>query len=213
MKKIFAILMVALIAMVVVFADPVAANDQAQIKVNAEIKIQYPVYSLEAASFGTYGAGTNAVIDVTDEMVHSALTAEDIRIGDDVLTEHDATVNFVINQTTLSRIKGTYALSVAAENLVIDQITKTDGTKVDATAAEKTANFFAVSAAPSITPGTVSNATITAPSAGTLSVVYNGKKVAADSVLGTFSYTWTHNDECAAGDYIANVTLTITSVV
>ena len=185
MKKIFAILMVALIAVAFVFADPLAANDQAQLKINAEIKIQYPVYSLQATAWGTYGDGTNAALGSADVMVHAEdpLTPESVRIGDDVLTEHDATVTFTIAQTTLSRIKGTYTLSVAAENLVIDKITKTDGTKVAASDAEKTANYFAVSAAPTITPASVTNTTITAPSAGVLSIVYDGKKVAAGTAL------------------------------
>ena len=216
MKKFLACLLVFVFVVAGIFADPVAANDKAQLKINAEVKIQYPVYSLQATAFGTYGTGTNAALGTADEMVHGALTpVSDVRIGDDVLTEHDATVTFTINQTTLSRIKGTYTLSVEATDLVITQIVGTDGNKSAASADEKTANKFTVSAAPTLSAETVAHTTMNTSTAGQIAVTYDGKKVGSNSSvtpLATFDYTWTHNEDAAAGDYEATVTLTITSI-
>lgn len=215
MKKfLIALLMMAVVLTGVFATDPVGANDKAQLKINAEIKIQYPVYSLRASDWGTYGSGTDASLGVADVMVHSEnpLTPQTVVIGDDVLTEHDATITFTIAQTTLSRIKGTYTLSVAATDLEITKIVKSDGTKVNASDDEKTANKFAVSAAPTLVAANVANTTMDVSTAGEVAITYDGKKVADGTDLATFNYTWTHNADNAAGDYEATVTLTITSI-
>ena len=218
MKKLITILAIMIVLVGAVFAtDPLAANDKAQLTVNTEIKLQYPIYSLQATAWGTYGQGTNGDLGSADVMVHSEnpLTPQDVRIGDDVLTEHDATITFTINQTNLSRIKGSYTLSVSAGNLIITKITNQDGSKTNASDAEKTANQFTVSAAPEIAGETVTNTTMTYPANGKIKIQYNGKKVgASDAVtpLATFSYTWSANESAAAGDYKADVTLTIESI-
>ena len=217
MKKLIAILVAMIVLVGAVFADdPLAANDQSKLNINAEITLKKPVYSLAATAWGTYGDGTNAALGNADVMTHGAVTAEEVVIGDDVLTEHDATVTFTITQTALSRVKGTYTLTVAATNLVITQLTKENGTKVAATDDDKAANVFEVSAAPTIRKGSDGNAptntTMDNTSAGVLAITYNGKKVAQNTVMGTFSYTWTHHEDAAAGDYDAYVTLTITSI-
>ena len=215
MKKFFAILMVALIVVAAVFATAPAANDKAILTINAEIKIQYPVYSLQATRWVAGGTGTDANLGAAADVLATPGTST-VVIGDDVLTSTDTTVEFTIAQTTLSRVKGTYTLGVEATNLVIDKIVGSDGTKTNATEAEKAANFFAVSAAPTISKGASgtapTNTTMVNSNAGALAVTYDGKKVPADTTIGTFQYTYTHNDEAAAGDYTGTVTLTITSI-
>ena len=218
MKKLITILTIMIVLVGAVFAtNPLETGDKAQLTVNAEVKLQYPIFSLQATAWGTYGQGTNGDLGSADVMVNdeNPLTPQTVKIGDDVLTEHDATITFTINQTNLSRVKGTYTLSVSAGNLVIDQITKQDGTKQDATEAEQTANKFVVSAAPTISGNTVTNTTMNTSTAGQIAITYNGKKVGSSSAvtpLATFSYTWTHDENAAAGDYKADVTLTITSI-
>ena len=205
MKKFFVFLM----------AAP-AVDDVATLNITTEIKIQYPVYSLQATSWVAGGTAGQDNASLGSAATVTPSDSDTVVIGDDVLTLTDTTVEFTINQTTLSRIKGTYTLTVEATDLVIDQITKQDGTKEDASAAEKTANFFAVSGAPTITKGTngtqPTNTTENTAAAGVIGITYNGKKVAADTVIGKFQYTWTHNEDAAAGDYKATVTLTITSI-
>ena len=218
MKKLIAILVIAMVFVGAVFADAPAVNDAAQVKVNAEIKIQYPVYSLQATSWGenASGAGTNAAFGnasvATDPVTAEGFTAENMRIGDDVLNTSDVTVVFTIAQTTLSRIKGAYTLSVAATDLVITKLTKPNGSKVAAGEDDKTANYFEVSAAPAIAGETVAHTSMTNPTNGQLTITYDGMKVAKDTPLATFAYTWTHHDDRAAGDYEATVTLTITNI-
>ncbi len=219
MKKLITILTIMIVLVCSVFADPapLAQNDSAQIDVTAVITLKKPVFALKAASFGTNGAGTNAVIGVSDTMEHGSVTAEDIRIGDDVLSDYDATVNFQIVQTALSRAQGTYTLTVAASNLVITKIKLADGTEsTDAEKLDAANNKFVVSAAPTIQKGTSgtapTNTTMDNTTAGELAITYDGKKVDANTILGNFSYTWTHDANCAAGTYEADVTLTITSI-
>lgn len=214
MKKFLIALLMMAVVIVGVFADAPAVNDVATLNITTEIKIQYPVYSLQATSWVAGGTGDHAALGSAATVTPS--DDDTVVIGDDVLTSTDTTVEFTIKQTTLSRIKGTYTLTVAATDLVIDQITKQDGTKEDASAAEKTANKFSVSAAPTITKGASgtqpTNTTEDTASAGVIGITYNGKKVAADTTIGKFQYTWTHDENAAAGDYKATVTLTITSI-
>ena len=214
MKKIFAILMVALVVAAIAFATAPAANDTATLNIQTEVKIQYPVYSLQATSWVAGGTGDNASLGAAATVTPS--DSDTVIIGDDELTDHNVTVEFTIAQTTLSRIKGTYTLTVDAGNLIIDKITQTNGTKVDATSAEKTANFFTVSAAPTITKGASgtepSHTSMVNTSAGVLAITYDGKKVDSSTTIGKFQYTWTANADAAAGVYKADVTLTITSI-
>ena len=216
MKKLIAILTIAIVLVGAVFADGPAANDSAQLVVNAEIKVQYPAYSVAATSFGTYGQGTNGSLGSAAAVATTAGTST-VKIGDDVLLDHDATVTFTISQTTLSRIRGTYTLGVSATDLILTHTRNSSGQAVEATTAEANANHFAVSAAPTIAKGGANgadptNTTENVGTAGQIAITYNGKKVAASTTIGTFSYTWTHNENNAAGDYQATVTLTITSI-
>ena len=216
MKKFLIALLMMAVVFVGAFAEPLAANDKAQLTVNAEVKLQYPIFSLQATAWGTNGDGTNASLGTADVMEHGSLTpVTTVRIGDDVLTENDATITFTINQTNLSRVKGTYTLSVSATNLILDKITQQNGTKAAVSAEEKAANFFAVSGAPTIDDVDVTNTSMVTTTPGQVAITYNGKKVGSTSAvtpLATFDYTWTHDDAAAAGDYKADVTLTITSI-
>ena len=215
MKKLIAILMVMAIVAGFAFADAPAVNDAAKLTVNTEVKIQYPNYSLQATDWVAGGAGDNASLGAAAVVATTPGTST-IRIGDDVLLTTDTTVKFTITQTTLSRIKGVYTLGVEATNLEITKVTKSDGTKADATAEEKAANFFEVSSAPTITKGASgtepTNTSMVNTTAGSLAITYNGKKVAQNDVIGTFNYTWTANENNAAGDYQATVMLKITSI-
>ena len=217
MKKLIAILMVLAIVAGFAFADAPAVNDKAQLTVNTEIKVQYPNYSLQATSWvaGETGTGANASLGAAAAVAATPGTST-VRIGDDVLLTTDTTVQFTITQTTLSRIKGVYTLGVSATPLEITKVTKPDGSKADATADEKAANVFAVSAAPTITLGASgtapTNTSMNNTTAGSLAITYNGKKVAQNDVIGKFNYTWTADENNAAGDYQATVTLTITSI-
>ena len=47
--------------------------------------------------------------------------------------------------------------------------------------------------------------------AGTVTATYAGGKVDKDQVVATFPVTWEANENAAAGDYEATITLTITS--
>ena len=215
MKKFLAILLVFVVVVAGIFATAPAVNDSAALTINAEIKAQYPVYSLQATSWVAGGAGTDANLGSAAAVLATPGTST-VVIGDDVLTTTDTTVEFTIAQTSLSRVKGTYTLGVEATNLVIDKIVGSDGNKTNATADEKSANFFAVSAAPTITKGASGTApdhtSMVNSSAGSLAVTYDGKKVSEDTTIGKFQYTYTHNEDAAAGDYTGTVTLTITSI-
>ena len=208
MKKFLIALLMMAVVFVGAFADPLAANDKAQLQITTEVNIQYPVFSIGAVAFTT-GSGTLGNADV---MAHGSVDSEAVTIADDVLTSTDTTIKFEVRQTALSRIKGAYTLSVSAKPLVLTRITNQDGTKTAASDDEKAANQFAVSAAPAINTKTVANTTMTTPSNGVFKVAYDGKKVKADTLLADFSYTWSKNEDAAAGIYEADVTLTITSI-
>ena len=109
MKKLIAILTIAIVLVGAVFATAPAQDDSAQITVKTEIKIQYPVYSVKAtnSSFSTTVEGASVTLGNAADVLATPGTAE-VTISDDVLTKADTTVTFTIYQTTLSRIKGTY---------------------------------------------------------------------------------------------------------
>ena len=229
MKKLIATLVIAIVLVGAVFADTTApaVDDNGQLTVKTEIKIQYPVYSLKATGWSTTTGtrGANASLGNASSVVASP-TAQDVVIGDNELVDHNVIVEFTIYQTTLSRIKGTYTLEVEATPLVIKKITKPDGTKTvvaNITDAEEKAailanNVFSLatgSESPEISANTVAHTDMDVDTDGQIAITYDGMKVGSnstDTALATFECTWEKNEDAAAGDYEATVTLTITNI-
>ncbi len=130
--------------------------------------------------------------------------------------DNNATVSFSIIQTQVSRAIVTYNIGVAATDLVM---TKNPDDTAYTGAADSNHKFALVSpsATPVIScnPSDVAHVTVSGTNTGStygVTAVYDGVKVAANTVIGTFSCEWASNAEAASGDYEADVTLYVQAV-
>ena len=223
MKKLIAILAIAIVLVGAVFADDElasAANGASRIDVTAKVEAVAPRFSL----------GTNDSNDLVADKVAaivSGKTSTDITVQQTVdmndtvaagLASGAAqTISFVIRQTQDSRINTAYNLTVTATDL------KLNGTSTTAheffTCTTKTPAVSGISA---ITDGAAQNpatlATFAPASSGSnvLVATYNGgfvdvSAVLSDNVIGSFDVVWSGDAHAAAGTYTANVILEVSA--
>lgn len=227
MKKIFAILMVALIAGAIAFATvtPDARGTtptDAQIQITAQIVPVFPQFTLSTT-------GTNVAIETAAEGATetAALTADAAAL---LGTGTNVTVGFAIKQSTNAKVKNAYTLTVTATPLALVEFIDADGSVIATapTADEIALNTFAL-ATGSATPTIGSlHATVTKGAAGhqvdtgvftssgnVLTATYNGTVTTtdlSDTTLGTFSVTYEGNAELAAGNYLSTVQLEVAAL-
>ena len=240
MKKLITILTIMIVLVGAVFAantpEAERANGTAQIDVTAKIPESVPQFQLAVKSgdiasesddvaLGTVtssGSGEN----ITYTTTAASLTSVKAALTDDAITElgkasSSVTIGFAINQIADANLKAAYEITVVATDLLLKKYS--DGTAFSGTQTstqkfplEATANTK-MGAAPTVTATSASvqtGLTLTA-AANKLSVGYTGaaKIAATDPILelGTFSVKWMSNATAVAGDYEANVTITVTS--
>ena len=222
MKKLIAILTIAIVLVCAVFATdelPAAANGATRIDVTAKVEVVAPRFSL----------GTNDEDDLTADKAADVVSGyttttitmqETVSMKDSVAaalaTGTAQTISFVIRQTQDSRINTVYHLRVSATNL------KLNGTSTTAH------EFFtctttspAVTGIGAITDGatTPTNlATFAAASTGSndLIATYCGGFVdisekLTDNTIGSFDVSWDGDPLAASGTYTANVILEVSA--
>ena len=215
MKKLIAILTIAIVLVGAVFADnPVAssANGDASIVVTTTINKAFPAFKLSATSpAGT----TDSAVAATNH------TAGAVTIDTDALLSNNATVSFAIIQTQTSRAHVKYWIGVTATKLVMTK--DENNNSIDTTAADYNASTHefelvaAVDATPAIVGNNIDNVTVGGTNDGTSAdktgayFEYEGGKVAANTTIATFDVNWKKNEDAAPGTYQATVTLHVTA--
>lgn len=233
MKKIFAILMVALIVVAGLFAvDPntteAASAGTAAIDIKVTVSALFPVFQLKVGDTTSRNViaspvaamNTNAVVpsiyDATSDLV------EDLTDGD------NDSLEFKILQISNSRCNSIYSFSVTASDLVL--VASEDGAQTPITrnlyetlnadgtaiAAVQTDEKFVMNGV------TLANATIAAPNnnkvssaldSGLIKATYTGGHISTSGLeLGTATVEWTGNSDAKAGEYQARVILTVQTV-
>jgi len=210
MKKfLIAILMMAVI-LAGVFADPTVAGSQAS---NGTATLQITTKVTEI--FPTFALKTTAGADPASQVVPEAIPNEHpVQAATDdnaLIGTGSHTVSFAVYQTNKSKTSAMYQFTAEATDLVL--ITKADGTVVHAvgdTVSEATEKFVCTTTAPSVAVGTTAGKF--APGTSANIIHYHGSSVDANTVLATFDVLWTKGEEQLAGDYAANVILTVAAV-
>ena len=214
MKKLIAILTITIVLVGAVFAtvpEKTDANGSAVIDITTTIAKKFPAYKLSATGV-TVSAGSVTTADSV--VANTDPTPGVVSINEDELLTKNATVSFSIIQTQFSRAVVIYKIGVTATALEM----KKDADGNDYTGTIDAGHSFALasgSATPAITgnPSSVAHVTVSGTNAGIanhgVTASYDGVKVAAGTVIGTFSCTWEANDAAAPGQYEATVTLAI----
>lgn len=206
MKKFLIALLMMAVVLVGVFADPTvtgsdASDGSATIKITTKVTEIFPTFALKT----TAGADVQSVVvgDATQE----AATVNNALIG----ASGSHTVSFAVYQTNKSKTSALYQFTAAATDLVLTD--KADGTHVrNVGTATDVANekFVCTTTTPAVVVGTTDGKF--APGESANIIHYHGSSVAADTTVATFDVLWTKGEDQLAGDYAANVTLTVTAV-
>lgn len=210
MKKfLIAMLMMAVILVGVFATETVtgssASDGTATLQITTKVKEIFPEFALKI----TAGAATESqeVPDALPLDPVQAATADNALIG----STGSHTVSFAVYQTNKSKTSALYQFTAAATDLVL--ITKADGTAVHSvgdTVSEATEKFVCTTYAPAVTVGTTAGKFGQGTAANIIH--YHGSSVNADTTVATFDVLWTKGEEQLAGDYAANVTLTVEAV-
>ena len=216
MKKLIAILTIAIVLVGAVFA-----TDAASIRVTTSINAVEPIYQLKTAQI-TEDLAVAANQAAIDAITAAALAGNDSHvITTDALLTANQSVTFSVYQTNISNSVKTYTLSAVATDLLLYKYKNAQGEDVlvSATPHPETAEHpenttFAVAAANAVmNKGNLADAKATYEGNGTtaLSITYKGNAQPADVVVATFTCTWGANADAVTGDYQGTVTLTISS--
>ena len=199
-----------------------AANGTAAINVTATIEAHAPRFALITAS----GVSSNVSDSVLATDTAQSFTATAATISTD-LTSADGTVAFKIQQTAASNIKATYTITVTATpmNLVAYRNGNTtvavssieNYTQDTATEQFALSTDTAVDSTPTITASTPADASVLGLEAvnNVLTATFKGSAPLGNNDaavdLGTFSVTWKKNPKAVAGNYSADIVMTVTS--
>ena len=217
MKKLIAILTIAIVLVGAVFADATSTG-ASSLRITTTISPVEPTFKLATTQVHSDLAAA-ADASAVNAITAAALAGESSHvITTDALLDDEVEVTFSVVQLTASKSVKTYTLTATATDLVLYKYQNAAGAWVlvsttahPATDAEKT---FEVDAT---TVNTFANGDLTsaqATYAGTTSsktITYKGTDVEADTEVATFTCTWGQNENAVPGQYQGTVTLTITS--
>lgn len=209
MKKFLIALLMMAVVLVGVFADPTVAGSQASngtatLQITTKVTEILPTFALKTTAGAD--AASQAVPDTLLPNPVQAATVDNALIG-----TGSHTVSFAVYQTNKSKTSALYQFTAEATDLVL--IAKADGTAVHAVTddvSEATEKFACTTKTPAVTVGTTAGKF--APGTSTNIIHYHGSSVDANTTVATFDVLWTKGQEQLAGDYAANVTLTVTAV-
>ena len=221
MKKLIAILTIAIVLVGAVFADATSTG-ASSIKITTSVSEIEPTFRLKAGEVTSdLAAAANA--EAVASITAAALAGNtSYVIAQDELLSAAQTVTFYVQQISRSKSIKTYTFSAAATDLVLYKYKDTNGDDVlvsehvhPATEAEKkftvgatTVNTFA--------NGALAEAKATyggTTSAKTVQYLGNAQPASAESPVNVVSFTctWAANNDAVTGDYQATVTLTISA--
>lgn len=224
MKKFLACLLVFVFVVAGIFAtDPTVtgsddSNGTARLIVTAHIEEQFPTFALK---------GKTNIATVTDAIVDGNTYTPEVLAAitdDSTLTnsEGTTTVAFSIIQTNKAVTTAHYQFGVTITDLVLVKTADNliSRSVADALSAATVNEKFTVTsgyATPAITAVGTGNTTYTASGDGTaaLTLIYKGVPVHGETTpveVATFGGSWDNNEDAKAGDYKAQVTLTVTAV-
>ena len=229
MKKLIAILAIAIVLVGAVFADPVNTTPDGatqRITIKSTVERKDPTFLLkgleDAASFtnaGAQGATTIVADQTTGEL--SAAGSHDgtlLTSGKDI-SQDNVVASFGIFQTADAKNRFAYTFAVSATHLI--QVTDADGNDVAAANAydASTPEFSNLGNtawyASSTTGISAATASLNAATGISASVTFDGLAVITADTTNpklTFTVTWPQNKFAVAGDYEADVTMTLTVV-
>ena len=220
MKKLIAILTIAIVLVGAVFAA--TSEGASAIRVTTHVNAIEPTFRLKA------GEITSDLAAAADQAAVNAITAAALAgntsyvIDTDALLTASQTVTFYVQQISRSKSTKTYTFEATATDLVLYKYLDTNGDEVlvseeehPATDAEKkftvsstTVNTFANGALPAA-KATYSGTA----SAKTVEYLGNAQPASVESPVNVVSFTctWGANNDAVTGDYQATVTLTISA--
>ena len=210
MKKFLIAFLMMAVVLVGVFADPTVAGSQASngtatLQITTKVREDFPTFALKTT------AGAGAASQVVPEALPNEHPVQAATDDNALIGTGSHTVSFAVYQTNKSKTSALYQFTAEATDLVL--IKKADGTAVHAvgdTVSEATEKFVCTTTAPSVAVGTTAGKF--APGTSANIIHYHGSSVDANTVLATFDVLWTKGEEQLAGDYAANVTLTVAAV-
>ena len=197
MKKLIAILTIAIVLVGAVFA-----TDEAQINITAVISSLDPAFRLTAKTITTEESGSSSTAGVVG-------TPGSVTLATDMLLSGNASIVFDIEQIATSRTKTPYLITVSASDLLLTTVASGH------TNNQKFTNAISAYKGEGITDELtgVNHVTTTKPSAGPFRFAYDGTTINATTdsavVLGEFTVTWTGNSEAEVGTYSAYVKIEI----
>ena len=218
MKKLIAIVTIAIVLVGAVFATANDVNQSATVTITTCVERVLPTFKLVAANSTFAGetapaaVATDAATDTADSPLGGAeydATSTDISIN-------DLEVFFGIYQTNQANVREEYELTVSANPLALMNEAGTAAlTGNDAHSINPTDTTPAIAKA--TIASTVTGYTLIALDDSTdpkLTVAYTGKvgTASTDLLLGTFSVKWEKDVEAPSGTYKADVVLSITTV-
>ncbi len=193
MKKLIAIL-----AVMIAFAGAVFAVTGEQLQINATVTPVAPIFSIYGGKTSDEAAGTT--------YKGNASTPTAISYTGN-LAETDVVLYIRLWQSNKAKYNGTASLTVTATPLV--NTTVSEGTfKTAAPAAgsiSKTESPSGITYSANPSASTVNGNTVVS-----YAPTYDGRSIPATNI-GTFTLTWGHNDDLAAGAYQASITLGYTA--
>ena len=209
MKKFLIAFLMMAVVLVGVFATETVtgsgkSNGTATLQITTKVAEILPTFALKTTAGAD--AASQAVPDTLLPNPVQAATVDNALIG-----TGSHTVSFAVYQTNKSKTSALYQFTAAATDLVL--VRKADGTavhKVGDTVSEATEKFVCTTLAPSVAVGTTADKF--APGESANIIHYHGSSVDANTTVATFDVLWTKGQEQLAGDYAANVTLTVTAV-
>ena len=188
MKKALTILAIMVIVAGALFADA-PAGSIGLIKIKSTVERQDPTFVIKAS----YG----------NQVATGDTDGEDLIVDD--ISQGDVSVDFAIFQTTTAKNRFTYSFKVEVTKFASATYT----VEKDVTVGQPSGVWYVEDADEGI--GTVEDPDVT-NNVLTCSVTFTGKKavVESDTAKTSFNVTWEGDREAPAGDYEADVTMTIT---
>ena len=221
MKKLIAILTIAIVLVGAIFADPTnstlaqGADGNAYIDIKTTIAELIPTFQLATNSGVTAeSAQTDTAATDSTHAQYGILTSTE---SAKLLNENGkAAVSFVVNQVGVARTTAGYTFTVTAGDLELTNYA-TNG----ATTLEANEKFTVVDSTPNLAPidditKTVGNVTFTiadfthTADTNTMTVRYSG--IVPAQKIADFTVEWNANLDAVSGDYVATVQLEVSSL-
>ena len=225
MKKLIAILTIAIVLVGAAFAD-VPNTGTANVKVVTLIKVIEPEFKLTTNASDSGALVADSSVATMDPAAEADTVANDryhvIDVNTMSATEGETTVTFFVKQTNSCKSYKTYTFEATATDLIMVKAYNNAGELVaydyaNATDANKLHRHFAVDNSVVATfSSTGADAKFTAlvdqtnSSATAYKITYTGDQV-TEGTVASFTCAWTRDLQAVPGQYEADIRLTVTA--